>query len=343
MQSPNSEGPSGGPSPIPTGPTGEFAVIEGFKAAFEAVARAADPGAEVPPAGETWIGDDAAVVRLPAAAGSGPMLLATDLVVEGVHVDLARGTAGDAGYKALMVAVSDLAAMGARPRYALASVAAAPGTDLEGLGGGLAEAAGDTGCLVVGGDLSTSPCLVVSVAVLGTLDGPGPDARPMLRSGASAGDRVFVTGPLGASAAGLRLLTVGPIPPDGSTEGLVRAHRRPVARIEEGVAARLAGASAAIDVSDGLVADAGHLAQASGVGLALADVPVAEGASVDEALRGGEDYELVVTTGSPDRLVDEFARAGLRAPRPIGVCTGDADQMTLEGRPLPAGGWEHRF
>lgn len=339
MQTPN----SGGPSPGPDGLTGEFAAIEGLKARFEAAACAADPGAVLPPAGHTWIGDDAAVVTLGGASGPGPVLLATDMVVEGVHFDLAHGTVADAGYKALMVTVSDLAAMGARPRYALASVAAPPGTDLDGLGTGLAAAAVDCGCAVVGGDLSQSSSLVVSTAVVGTLIREETSAGPLLRSGARPGDRVFVTGPLGVSAAGLRLLGAGRLPPGEPVERLVRAHRRPVARLDEGEAARLGGAGAAIDISDGLAADARHLAEASGVGLALMDVPVAQGATPDEALQGGEDYELVIATGAPDRLLEYFARADLRSPLPIGVCTSDPTELTLDGRPLPAGGWEHRF
>lgn len=351
MQTPNSGGPPRGTDR----PTGEFAAIEALKARFEAAASAADPGAVLPPAGHTWIGDDAAVVTLGGVGGGEPVLLATDLVVEGVHFDLAQGTVADAGYKALMVTISDLAAMGARPRYALASVAAPPGTDLEDLGTGLAAAAVACRCVVVGGDLSQSAALIVSTAVVGTLIGDeGRGARgdrrgeqtsagPLLRSGARPGDRVFVTGPLGASAAGLRLLDAGTLTAGEPAQGLVRAHRRPVARLDEGETARWAGASAAIDVSDGLAADARHLAAASGVGLALDDLPVAPGATPGEALGGGEDYELLIATGEPDRLLMCFSRAGLRPPLPIGLCTADPDDLTLDGRPLPAGGWEHRF
>ncbi len=337
MDSPN----SGEARTAPDGSTGEFAAIEGLQARFEAAARDIAPGSDLPPEGDTWIGDDAAVVRVGRTDGSGRVLLATDLLVDGVHVDLAYCTPEDAGYKALMVTVSDLAAMGARPRYALVSVAGPPGTDLDGLGAGLAVAAVETGCLVVGGDLSQSPALVVSTAVLGELGG-GPVGRPLLRSGADPGHRLFVTGPLGRSAAGLRLLTGGS--GMGSAAGeLVRAHRRPVARLDEGETARLAGAAAAIDLSDGLASDARHLARASGVGISLVDVPVADGATGDEACRGGEDYELLVATGDPDGLVRAFDRAGLRPPLPVGLCTADRGEVTLDGRPLPAGGWEHRF
>ena len=266
----------------------------------------------MPPVGEMWIGDDAAVVGLPARTA----VAATDLVVAGVHVDLDFSGPEDIGYKALMVSASDLAAMGVRPRYALVSVAGPPGTDLERIGDGLAEAAGETGSVIVGGDLASSPVLVLSTAVFGLVE-PGAPA-PLLRSGARPGDRLFVTGPLGRSAAGLRVLrTAGPgRRPRPSDPDLVRAHRRPAARLAEGEAARRSGASAAIDVSDGLAADLVHLAEASGVGVALDGVPVADGATRDEALGGGEDYELVVATAVPDDLEAAFRVAGLAGPDP---------------------------
>lgn len=343
MQTPNSGDPAPGSSRGGSGATGEFVAIEAIKAIFEAAARALDPSGQVPPDGQTWIGDDAAVVALtePGAEPPARLLLTTDLVVEGVHVDLTRGRVADAGYKALTATVSDLAAMGARPRYALASVAAPAGTDLVALGTGLAEAATDCGCVVVGGDLSQSPCLVVSVAALGTLSGEEPSAGPLLRSGAAPGDQVFVTGPLGASAAGRRALEEGS--EVAGAAAIVLAHRRPTARIAEGERARVSGATAAVDVSDGLATDARHLARASGIGLVLTDIPVAPGATAADAIGGGEDYELVITTSWPERLLDQFDRAGLRPPLPIGVCTADPGELVLDGRPLPPAGWEHRF
>jgi thiamine-monophosphate kinase len=339
VQSPNSGGtPDRRPGPF--GAVDEFDAIVRLRDRFEAAARLRAPGGGVPPVGDTWIGDDAAVVSLPSG---GRALLATDLVVAGVHVDTDLSSPEDIGYKALMVTVSDLAAMGARPDYALVSVAGPPGTDLDRLGAGLAEAAGETACAIVGGDLAGSPVLVLSTAVFGLTEPGGAD--PLLRSGARPGDRLFVTGPLGRSAAGLRLLrTSAPgddrWPPDPD---LVRAHRRPVARLAEGEAARRSGATAAIDVSDGMVADLLHLAGASGVGVALDAVPVAEGATRDEALGGGEDYELLVATGAPDDLLAAFRAADLVVPEPIGWCTDHPGEHTLQGEPLPPGGWRHQF
>ena len=339
MQSPNSGGTSDRP-PGPPRPVDERSVIARLRARFEAPARLRAPGGDVPPAGETWIGDDAAVVGLASGVRA---LMATDLVVEGVHVDTDLSGPEDIGYKALMVTVSDFAAMGARPAYALVSLAAPPGTDLDALGAGLAEAAEEAACVVVGGDLSESSLLVVSTAVVGVAEPGGPD--PLLRSGARPGHRLFVTGPLGRSAAGLRILRSSH--PEGESDervpDLVRAHRRPVARLAEGEASRRSGASAAIDLSDGLLADLTHLAGASGVGVDLDAVPVADGASREEALSGGEDYELLVATGAPGELVAAFASAGLALPLPIGVCTAEIGHLTLGGEVLPPGGWQHRF
>jgi thiamine-monophosphate kinase len=321
------------------GQTDEFAAIERFRARFETAARSVVPVGVLPPPGDTWIGDDAAVVALgPSAQG----IWATDLVVEGVHVDLELCRLDDVGYKAIMVTVSDLAAMGAWPRYALVSIGAPPGTDLDLLGAGLAAAASEAECVVVGGDLSEAPVVVVSTAVVGHLRAE-PARGPLLRSRARPGDRLFVTGPLGGSAAGLRLLRSGRLSAAAATPDLLRAYRRPVARLLEGEVARLSGATAAIDISDGLVADARHLGGSSGVGIALEMLPVADGATEAEALHGGEEYELLVATPHPDRLVGAFHSAGLRPPAAIGWCTGRTGEYVRNGEPLPAGGWRHRF
>ncbi len=320
------------------GPGDEFAVIGRLRALFEAAAGAGSAEGRSRPLGDIGIGDDAAVVTFPT---SGPIVAATDLVVAGVHVDLGLCALDDVGYKALMVSLSDLAAMGARPEYALVSIAAPPGTDLVLLGAGAAQAAAEVGCVVVGGDLSGSPVLTVCTAVFGSLAG-APGSGALLRSGAEPGDRLFVTGALGGSAAGLRLLREGG-PTDPSSLGLAHRHRRPVARIAEGEVARASGASAAIDISDGLGADVRHLAEASGVGVALDRVPVAGGATTEEALDGGEDYELIIATRGPERLVAAFAAAGLRPLLAVGHCTDRTGEHTLAGRPLPLGGWRHTF
>lgn len=283
-----------------------------------------------PPPGETWIGDDAAVV----AAPTGALLLTTDAVVAGVHADLSLVGLDDLGWKAVAAAVSDIAAMGGRGTHLLVTVCGPNGTDLDLLYAGIAAASAEYRCPVVGGDMAFSSDLVVAVTVVGDA-GTHP---PLLRSGGGPGETIFVTGPLGSSAAGLRRLAAG----DAAGEDpLVRAHRRPRARLAEGAAARAGGATAMIDVSDGLAAELRHLAGASRVGVVLDSVPVAEGASLAEALGGGEDYELVFTAPDAGRVNASFAGAGLRGPVAIGRCTADPTELLLAGEPLPEGGWEH--
>jgi thiamine-monophosphate kinase len=322
---------------VPAG--GEFALIDRLKHRLPPV-----------PAGEVGIGDDAAVV----GADGGPTLLTTDMSVSGVHADLALMGLDDLGWRAVVAGVSDIAAMGGRAVHVLVAAAGPASADMDTLLEGVAEAVAGHGCRIVGGDLSNAAEVVVAVTVTGVVDdGPGP----VLRSGARSGDHLFVTGPLGASAAGLRTLraeaAVGGDPrgagagrPAGArgptaVSPVVQAHRRPRARLAEGVAARRAGATAMIDVSDGLAADLGHLAEASGVGISLERVPVAPGATVDEALGGGEDYELVFAAADVDEVVSMFAAQGLAPPIVIGVCTPDVGQREWDGRPWGSAGFEH--
>jgi len=297
---------------------------------FAAIARLAARLPQ-PPSGDVWIGDDAAVLPPPGER----LLVATDAVVAGVHGDLDFVSVADFGWKAMAVNVSDLAAMGGRPLAAVVAVAGPSGTDLDGLYEGLGQAADRWVCPIVGGDLAECAVLVVTVTVVGSGDGQPP---PVTRAGASAGDALLVTGALGASAAGLRLLRAGQ--GDGP---LVAAHRRPQARLAEGGAARAAGATAMIDVSDGFGADLGHVLDASRVGARVEKLPVAEGATMVEALGGGEDYELVFSAPDPERVGHAFAAAGLPAPIVVGVCTEDPAERTLGGQPLAALGWEHRW
>jgi thiamine-monophosphate kinase len=300
--------------------SGELAAIERIRALLPAATG-----------DETWIGDDAAVV----AAPEGRLLLTTDAVVAGVHVDLSLAGVEDLGWKAMSSAVSDIAAVGGRPRHALVTVCVPAATDLDLLYAGIAGAAAAYACPVVGGDLCGGSQLVVSVAVTGD----SGDSPPVLRSGAQPGDAIFVTGPLGSSSAGLRALRAGA----GQHDPRVGAHLRPRARVDEGRAARAAGATAMIDVSDGLAADLYHVAEASGVGMVVDDVPVAQGASLDDALGGGEDYELVFTTARASAATGPFVEAGLGPPVLIGRCTPDGGRVLLGDEPMPRVGWEHRW
>jgi thiamine-monophosphate kinase len=291
-----------------------------------------------------WAGDDTAVVAVP--PGSTVQLLAADAVVGGVDADLSLTTLADLGWKALAVNLSDIAAMGGRPGVALASVVGLGADGLEELYQGLLAAAEEYHCAVVGGDLSQGDGVVVSVAVTGWVEG-----RPVLRSGARPGDSVWVSGPLGAAAAGLRLLQgLGPAQARQARAGLapvgralVEAHARPRPALEAGAAARRCGATAMIDVSDGFATDVSRLADSSGVGLEIDDVPVAPGATFGEALAGGDDYVLIFTAGPGADVTGAFASAGVERPVKVGRCTGHAAIYHLAGETLPEGGWEHRF
>jgi thiamine-monophosphate kinase len=287
--------------------------------------------------------DDAAVVVVP---GGGSIVISVDSVVDGVHVDLALCSPADVGWKALMGALSDLAAMGARPVGALVALCLPRSGDggalALGVMAGVAEAAEAAGCPVVGGDVSSADQLMVSVTVMGTTDGD----EPVARSGALAGDVVLVSGPCGRSAGGLRQLRAGLTGGDWVGDGeLAAAYRRPVARLAEGVAVRLSGGHAMIDVSDGLALDLHRLADASGVGFRLSGIPVAEGATWEEAAGGGEDYELVMTIGEADlgALLDRFAASGLPAPLRIGLITAEASERRVGDRDLGRLGWQHRI
>src|SRR5215210_5736586 len=184
----------------------------------------------VGPPDQIWVGDDVAVVPGP----KGAMLLAADAVVAGVHADLTLVGLDDMGWKAMVANVSDIAAVGGRPCCAVVTVAGPLSTiDFDLLYDGLTEASTAYGCPIVGGDLTTSATLVVSVAIVGDA-GLQPPA-PVLRSGARPGDTILVTGPLGSSAAGLHLLQKGRV---SEAPDLALAHRRPRARLDEGTVAR---------------------------------------------------------------------------------------------------------
>ena len=310
---------------------GEFALIERLRERMTG------------PEGQVWVGDDVALVPGP----TGDLLLASDAVVAGVHADLSLVGLDDLGWKALVANVSDVAAVGGRPLAAVVSVAGPLGAvDIDLLYDGILAASAAYACPVVGGDMTSAPTLVVAVAIAGDAGPSSPG--PVLRSGARPGDHLFVTGPLGSSAAGLEVLRAGGGPAAAGFEDLILAHRRPRARLAEGAAARAAGATAMIDVSDGLASDLRHLADASGVGVVVEKVPVALGVSrvSDEpehlAHGGGEDYELIFTAPDPDRVATVFVELGLGLPLLIGYCTADPTERRLRDGELPRIGWEHR-
>jgi len=295
-----------------------------------------------------WTGDDAAVVRARPLA-----VTSIDTVADGTHFTLATHSPADVGHKALAAALSDLAAMGAEPGEAYVSLALpagfSPALALE-LVRGLATHALETGTTVAGGDVVRSGALVVSVAVTGWAESEGELAG---RDGARPGDLVAVTGALGASAAGLLVLEgAGSADLDEATASrLAERHRRPTARLGAGRALVAAGATAMIDVSDGLATDARHLASASKVRLelSLAALPLAPGvedlASATGrdaralAATGGEDYELLLTL--PVDRWDEAAAAETRLTRLGSVVSGEGLELTGVRGAKRLHGYEH--
>ena len=283
------------------------------------------------PSGEVHIGDDAAVL----GPFLGQMVISTDVAVYGIHLEIELFSLEDLGFKAVTSALSDLAAMGAHPRGLTVAVSAPAGTDLEHLHRGIAKASEVFGCAVIGGDLSSANDISVAVSVFGEV----PPGEAVLRSGARSGDEIFVTGPLGRASAGLRLRRNG----TSLDNELVQAQCRPLARIEEGMAARESHVSAMMDLSDGIGIDLHRLADASKVGFALSTIAVADGATRQEAISGGEDYELLITTSDPGKLRATFLERGLAEPISIGTIVSDSAIRTLEGQPFEKLGWQHQL
>ena len=246
-----------------------------------------------------WTGDDAAVTRARPLA-----VTSIDTLVDGVHFRRATHGLRDIGWKALATALSDLAAMGADVGEAYVSVVLPDDLDepIE-LVRGMEELAAECGATIAGGDVVHGPVLVLTVAVTGWAD---TEEELVGRDGARPGDLVGVTGELGGSEAGRRALDAG----DTDSEAAGR-HLRPRPLLETGRALAAAGASAMIDLSDGLATDARHVAERSGVELRvrLDDVPRAPGVGAEEAVTGGDDYELLVTVPPERREAAEAAAA----------------------------------
>lgn len=265
---------------------------------------------------EVGPGDDAAVIAVP----GGRVVATTDTLVHGPDFRLAWTSPRDLGWKAAAVNLADVAAMGARPTALLVALAlpdTLPVTFVDGLATGFAEAIGELapGCAVEGGDLTVSDTLTVAVTALGVLD-----ERPVLRSGARAGDTIAVAGVLGAAARGLDILFARFRGPDGAPVPVddasltdverrdVAAQLRPRPPLELGPAAARAGATAMMDVSDGLLLDATRLADAS-------QITVSIDTEMDAAaLRGGEDHALLAAF-PPGRVASGFDPIGRALPR----------------------------
>lgn len=289
------------------------------------------------------VGDDAAVVR----GGTGDLVLTTDAIVEGTHFDRALSTPRDVGYKAIAASVSDIAAMAASPRYALCALTLSKDVDagwaME-LFGGMREASDEFACTLVGGNLARGS----EVSVVISLTGEVARGAAVRRSGAEPEHLVVVTGVLGGAAAGRRLAQRG-APWTEDELDAIRRHARPVPRVGEAPVLARHGVTAMIDVSDGLTRDLARICEASGVGvrLDLGKVPAHPAAAEDEALGGGEDYELLATMPSEAACVDaarELAEVFATPLTAIGTITREGLEATDDlgvTRPLEPAGWDH--
>lgn len=310
------------------------------------------------PGFDVALGDDCAVlasvdVGAEAAlaggvAGHGRLVWSVDSAVEGTHFRRDLMTLEDIGYRSTMAALSDLAAMGARAVGVVGALILPPSLtddELFALVNGQHQAANETRTAIVGGNLARGDTISITTSVLGFAE------RPILRSGAHAGDTVYLSGALGFAAVGLHLAGT-PNVDDPLARRALAAFRRPRAQLDAGLEAMRAGATAMIDVSDGLAADATHVADASDVTLVLDEervlstssallrgwlAPTAQRTAIDLALTGGEDYALLATAPEGSVLPGFVA---------IGRCVSrGAHALVLdsggEARPITPIGFDH--
>lgn len=301
-------------------------------------------------AGQELLGDDAAILAWPSDE---KLLVSTDMLVQGIDFDLGFSSCRDVGWKALAVNVSDIAAMGGRPKAALVSLGMPGSTfvsEFEGLLEGMIEGCSAWELSLAGGDLSEASEIVVNVAILGSAT-----TAPVVRSGAEIGDALCVTGELGGSGAGLLALQHGLEGTSAEIDAAIARHRRPQPRSSEGPILGRLGVTAMIDVSDGLGIDLLRLLDASQTGCELRSsaIPIGRGVSdvaaetgkdpVAVALGGGEDHELLFTARGDSIAALEEAMVGLGCDVSIlGRIT--AGEPLIDGEPLREQeglGWEH--
>nr|WP_093257348.1 thiamine-phosphate kinase [Thermostaphylospora chromogena] len=299
-------------------------------------------------------GDDAALVRAP----DGRFVVTTDLLLEGRHFRLDWSSGYDVGRKAAAQNLADVAAMGAEPTALVVALGVPAKTETawaDALADGFRDECAEVGAAVVGGDVTRSETVVVAVTAFGDLGG----RAPVTRAGARPGDTVAVTGRLGFAAAGLALLAEGraerwraeraeragePEGEDGLAE-LVAAHRRPRPPYACGPEAARLGATAMLDVSDGLVQDLGHVAEASGAAIDLepASLPLPEVLRAAGRLLGTDPFDWVLGGGEDHALAATFP-PGVRLP-PHWIVVGRVREgrgVSVLGRPAPhRAGWDH--
>ena len=280
------------------------------------------------------IGDDCAVLRVRRGE---EMVVTTDFCLEGRHFRRDWHSAESAGHRCLARGLSDIAAMGARPVAAFLSLALPADYEMRWVDGflhGLHTLAERFEVELAGGDTAEAPKDLVLADIV--LVGAVAQGRALLRSGARAGDGVYVTGALGGSAAELRRLAAGARSPKQSKEGYPQSFPEPRVAVGRQLVRRKI-ASACMDLSDGLSTDLGHLCAASGLGAEIDSraLPIASGASLQDALDGGEDYELLFT--SSGRVPAKLAGVPVT---PVGTMV-ERKAVMLDGKRLKPGGWEH--
>ena len=272
------------------------------------------------------IGDDCAIFR---PRVNEDLVFTSDFVLEGRHFTLESHSAADIGHKALARSLSDLAAMGSEPLFCLVSLAlpqSLTGAWLNSFYRGLLALARKNKVTLAGGDLSRFDKVVADVICCGRV----PRGKALLRSGARPGDAIYVTGKLGASARGFAM----------QSGNAFRRHLRPEPCISAGLALRRLPVTACMDLSDGLSLDLARLCEESHVSAQIdSKLPVARGATLQQALSGGEDYELLFTASSEAKIPHKIG--SLPVTR-IGIITPKhAGQVFFEGQPLAPGGFDH--
>lgn len=273
------------------------------------------------------IGDDCAIFR--PRNSPEDLLFTTDLLLEDVHFKRETHSPEDTGHKAIARGLSDIAAMGGTPRFCLLSLALPQWAGqrwLDGFYRGFLRLAESSGAPLAGGDLARAGQLCCDVAVCGAV----PRGTAIRRDGAKSGDYIYVSGLLGGSALGLE-----------TGRGRARTrHLRPAPRLQLGRFLReKLWCSACIDLSDGLSLDLHRLCLASGVSAYIEAPPCFPGATLEQALHGGEDYELLFTVRSNARVPSQFR--GLPVTRLGRIHKGETGAVYLSGRPLPTKGYDH--
>ena len=327
---------------------GEFGLIERLNSMVTRGRRGPDNGATHKFRLLVDTGDDTAAW----AASDATELFTTDTVVEGIHFTRETTPWPDLGWKSLASNISDIAAMGGLPLYALITLGLPPETevaDIEELYRGMLEIGEKYGVAIVGGDMVRSPVIFITVALTGVRTG-----SPMLRTTAQAGDLVAVTGFLGSSGGGLKLMLEGLAVPEDTAAFLREAHRHPQPAVAEGQLLSQSGVLTAMDVSDGLADDLSKLCLASGLAARIfaAQIPVHPYLRqafpddyLESALNGGEDYLLLFTAAEETvkevlpNLPESAASIGEIVDGPAGQVTliGPNDEETVVSR----AGWDH--